>query len=187
MRWLREQLQIKLRRLPAQRIYDDSRILAAVLVPFFEKNHEPYLLFTKRTESVQHHRGEICFPGGSREERDSDLLATALREFQEEINVPSNSVEIMGRLDTLRTVSSSFLVVPYVGILQPEMQFEPNRKEVAEILEIPFRHFLDSSIFHTEMRTAEDQVVPVYYYHWKEHTIWGMTGRILKTLLELLK
>jgi 8-oxo-dGTP pyrophosphatase MutT (NUDIX family) len=187
MRALREQLEMKLRKIAARKIYDDNRILAAVIVPFFEKNNEPYLLFTKRTENLEHHGGEICFPGGSRDERDADLIATALREFQEELRIPSNSVEILGRLDTLPTVSSAFLVVPYVGILQSGAQIEPNPEEVAEVLEIPFRHFADPSVFRVEMRTIEQQLVPVYYYQWQEHMIWGITGWILKTLLELLR
>jgi 8-oxo-dGTP pyrophosphatase MutT (NUDIX family) len=184
---IKEELESKLKKVSAQKIYDDRRVLAAVVVPFFEKNSEPYLLFTKRTEMVQHHRGEICFPGGTRDETDPDLNSTALRELQEEIAVPRQSVEILGRLDTLRTVSSSYLVVPYVAILQPNLSFRPNPEEVAEILEIPFRHFLDPSIFRVEMRTVEQEVVPVYYYQWKGHTIWGITGRILKMLLDLLK
>jgi 8-oxo-dGTP pyrophosphatase MutT (NUDIX family) len=183
----RELLLAKLGKLDSQKIYDETRVLAAVIVPFFEKNNEPYLLFTKRTDTVQHHPGEICFPGGTREELDTDLRATALRELQEEIAVDTGSVEILGRLDTFRTVSSSFLVVPYVGILQPGLRFRPRSDEVAEILEIPFRHFSDESIFHMEMRNVENRTIPVYFYQWKDHVIWGITGRILKTLLDLLK
>ena len=184
---LREEIQNKLRNVNAQKIFDTERTLAAVIVPFFEKNNRAHLLFTKRTDTVQHHRGEICFPGGTREETDLDLNATALRELQEEVDIPRESVEILGRLDTLRTVSSSYLVVPYVAILQPQLNLRANPNEVAEILEIPFDHFLDPAIFRVEMRTIEQDVLPVYYYEWQGHTIWGITGRILKTLLDLWK
>lgn len=184
---LREEIQTRLRKSTSQKIFDDERTLAAVVVPFFEKNNRAHLLFTKRTDTVQHHRGEICFPGGTREEMDPDLNATALRELQEEVDIPKESVEILGRLDTLRTVSSSYLVVPYVAILQPQLLLRANPEEVAEILEIPFDHFLDPSIFRVELRTIEQEVVPVYHYEWQKHTIWGITGRILKTLLDLWK
>ncbi len=70
MKAFKQDLQNKLKETAARKIYDESRVLAAVIVPFFEKNDEPHLLFTKRTNTVQHHRGEICFPGGSREEND---------------------------------------------------------------------------------------------------------------------
>jgi 8-oxo-dGTP pyrophosphatase MutT (NUDIX family) len=187
MATLKEEIQTRLQNVSAQKIFDTERTLAAVVVPFFEKNNRAHLLFTKRTDTVQHHRGEICFPGGTREETDLDLNATALRELQEEVDIPRESVEILGRLDTLRTVSSSYLVVPYVAILQPQLHLRANPNEVAKILEIPFDHFLDPSIFRVEMRTIEQDVVPVYYYEWQGHTIWGITGRILKTLLDLWK
>lgn len=162
-----------------------DRIPAAVLIPFFEKNGHPHILFTKRTEEVQHHPGEICFPGGSRDHSDLDLLATALRELQEEVNVPPDQVEILGRLDSIKTVSSYFLVVPYVGFLKPGVLFEPSKDEVQELLEVPFEHLRDPSIFSVKQWMIDQKPRDVYYYQWRDHTIWGVTARILKTLLDL--
>jgi len=184
---LRNRILEKLRFYEPRQIQASDRIPAAVLMPFFEKDGEPHLLFTKRTAHVQYHRGEICFPGGAQERIDASLQATALRELYEEIQVPSHHVEILGRLDSIRTVSSYFLVVPYVGYLKEVTRFEPDPLEVEEILQIPFRHFEDPSIFSEEIRIVEQEPHAVYYYQWQSHTIWGLTARILKTLLDLLR
>jgi 8-oxo-dGTP pyrophosphatase MutT (NUDIX family) len=182
----REQVKAKLLQYRPQKVDAPDRIPAAVLIPFFEKEGEIHLLFTKRTDQLQHHSGEICFPGGMKETYDQDSLATALREVHEEIAVPAPNVEILGTLDELKTVVSNFLVVPYVGYISNGTQFVPNKAEVEMLLEIPFRHFRDASIFHQETRIVDHQPYPVYYYQWKNHTIWGVTGRILKSLLDLL-
>ena len=170
---------------PAQ-ITAPDRIPAAVLAPFFEKNGEPHLLFTRRTSHLQFHRGEICFPGGSREAGDSDLQATALREFSEEIRIPHEQIEILGKLENIRTVSSFFLVAPYVGYLKRNMVWDPDPHEVEQILEVPYHHLQDPAIFREEIRLVDQKPHPVYYYQWQSHTIWGVTARILKTLMDLL-
>lgn len=144
-------------------------------------------MFTKRTNHLQYHRGEICFPGGSREPADADLQETAIRELREEIDVPPSRIELLGRLDDIRTVSSSFLVTPYVGYLQTGTWFRPNKEEVEELLEIPFAHFENASIFREEERLVDGKPHAVYYYRWNSHTIWGLTAHILKTLLDMLE
>jgi 8-oxo-dGTP pyrophosphatase MutT (NUDIX family) len=121
------------------------------------------------------------------ESSDSDLLATALRELQEELDIPASSVEILGSLDEIRTVSSNFLVVPFVGYVNERVEFQPNETEVSDVLEVPFEHFLNPEIFREEMRIVDDESIPVYFYRWESHIIWGVTGRILKSLLDLLK
>lgn len=177
----------RLREYTPKNVAAPDRIPAAVLVPFFELQGELYLLFTKRTGHLHHHSGEICFPGGSRDPQDPDLLFTALRELQEEVAVPSDQVEVLGRIDDTKTVSSAFVVAPYIGFLQPNAQFSPNEIEVEQILQIPFKHFYDPSIFREEPRMVDQRNIPVYYYQWQNHTIWGLTARILKTLMEILR
>src|SRR5262249_36606085 len=162
-----------------------DRIPASVLVPFFDKDGAPHVLFTVRSRTLQYHKGEISFPGGAQEPNE-DSRTTALRELFEEVNVAANSVEILGRRDMIRKVSSSFLVVPYVGYLKPGTTFHPNEEEVAEILEVPFEHFLNPEIFREEMRVVDQRSIPVYYYQWKNHSIWGLTARILKCVIDLL-
>jgi 8-oxo-dGTP pyrophosphatase MutT (NUDIX family) len=184
---LREQLREILTRTMPMRIESSNRTRAAVLIPFFDKAEKPYILFTKRTDYVATHRGEICFPGGAQEESDPDPLRTALREFEEELGIPAANVEVLGSLDEIETVASNFLVIPYVGYLNQVPAYTANQWEVSEVLEIPFEHFQDSSIFHEEERIIDDRVSPVYFYNWESHIIWGVTGRILKSLLDLIK
>jgi 8-oxo-dGTP pyrophosphatase MutT (NUDIX family) len=183
---LRDQLADKLRSYVPQSAVATGRVPAAVLVPFFDKDGEPYVLFTKRTSHLQYHKGEISFPGGTREPEDLDLQQTALRELFEEIAIPAENVEILGSLDQIRTVSSMFLVVPYVGYLQSGTTYRMNEQEVEEILEVPFRHFENPEIFRREIRLVDQVPRNVYYYQWRNHTIWGLTARILKTLLDLV-
>jgi 8-oxo-dGTP pyrophosphatase MutT (NUDIX family) len=182
----RDEIREKLRNYSPVQLSVPDRIPAAVIVPFFEKAGVPHLLFTKRTEILQYHGGEICFPGGSRDASDLDLQATALRELFEEVAIPAEQVDVLGQLDTIRTVSSYFLVVPFVGYLKDGISFRRNQSEVEELLEIPFEHFENSSIFRKEIRMVDQQPHPVYYYRWEAHTIWGVTARILKNLLDLL-
>jgi 8-oxo-dGTP pyrophosphatase MutT (NUDIX family) len=177
----------RLREYHPKNVSAPNRIPAAVLVPFFELRGELFLLFTKRTGHLQHHSGEICFPGGSKEPQDNDLLFTALRELQEEISVPGGKVDVLGRIDDIITVSSAFVVTPYVGFLQQNANFLPNESEVEEILQVPFQHFFDPSIFQEEVRMVDQRNIPVYYYQWQNHTIWGLTARILKTLMDILR
>jgi 8-oxo-dGTP pyrophosphatase MutT (NUDIX family) len=154
---------------------------------FYDRKDSPYLVFTKRTDHVATHRGEICFPGGMMDHTDADLRATSLRELQEELSVSPEDVQILGSLDEIRTVTSNFLVVPYVGYLNHEVPFVRNESEVSQVLEIPFEHFMNPEIFHEESRIVEGRTLPVYFYRWESHIIWGVTGRILKSLLDLLK
>jgi 8-oxo-dGTP pyrophosphatase MutT (NUDIX family) len=184
---LRNQIADKLRSYVPRTVVATDRIPAAVLVPFFDKEGEPYVLFTKRTSDLQYHKGEISFPGGTREPQDADLQQTALRELFEEVAIPAEKVQILGALDQLRTVSSMFLVLPYVAYLETGATYHPNEREVEEILEVPFRHFENPEIFRQQVRLVEDRPRTVYYYQWRNHTIWGLTARILKTLIDLLK
>lgn len=184
---LRDQIADRLRSYVPRTVVATDRTPAAVLVPFFDKEDEPHVLFTKRTSDLQYHKGEISFPGGTREPEDADLRQTALRELFEEVAIPAEKVQILGTLDQLRTVSSIFVVVPYIGYLESGATYQPNEREVEEILEIPFRHFENPEIFRQEIRLVDQLPRTVYYYQWRDHTIWGLTARILKTLIDLLK
>ena len=164
---LREQLREILTRTIPKRITTSERTRAAVLIPFFNIEEQPFLLFTKRTDFVATHRGEICFPGGVQEEIDPNPLRTALREFEEELGIPAANVEILGSLDEIETVASNFLVIPYVGYLNEKIDYTANQWEVSEVLEIPFEHFSDPAIFHEEERVLDGRVLPVYFYNWE--------------------
>jgi 8-oxo-dGTP pyrophosphatase MutT (NUDIX family) len=96
---------------------DPSRRQAAVLLPLFKNATDYHLVFTKRTETLTHHKGQVSFPGGSFEPSDGDLLTTALRESYEEVGIRPEHVSILGRLDDLSTFSTSFTISPFVGLI----------------------------------------------------------------------
>lgn len=170
-------------RLPAA-----GRPLAAVLLLLYEQEGILHVLFTKRTELVEHHKGQISFPGGSYEPDDGDLRYTALRETFEEIGVNPEDVEIIGELDDIVT-NSNFLVSPYVGRLKRlgPYPFVSNTQEVAEILHVPLDHLLEEANIIEQVQEREGEVVVVHSYRFGDHLIFGATARIMRSLLDLLK
>jgi 8-oxo-dGTP pyrophosphatase MutT (NUDIX family) len=160
---------------------------AAVMLPLYEREGELHVLFTRRSELVEHHKGQISFPGGGYDAADRDLRHTAVRETWEEIGVAMDHVDIIGQLDEMITVSN-FLVRPFVGRLTEPAPypFVHSEIEVAEILEVPLEHLQDASNQMVEMRLYQGKERPHYSYRWHEHVIWGATGRILHQFLDLL-
>jgi 8-oxo-dGTP pyrophosphatase MutT (NUDIX family) len=166
-------------------IHDEKYVRAAVLIPLFKKGQEYHLLFTRRTERVEHHKGQISFPGGRRDPTDPDLLATALREAEEEMGIRRKDVQILGELDDICTITD-FCVAPFVGLIPYPYPFQVNPHEIEEVLEVPLSTLLDKAHFREEIRQKDGQPYPAFFYEYKHHTIWGATARILKQLLELL-
>ncbi len=166
-------------------ISDERLTKAAVLIPLFKKNNEYHILFTRRTEKVRHHKGQISFPGG-RQDPDEDLLTTALREASEEMGIDRKDVKILGELDDFCTLATDFCVTPFVGLIPYPYPFRVNRREIEEVLEVPLLALLDETGFREELHERNGEPFPVYFYRHNEHTIWGATARILKQLLELI-
>ncbi len=159
---------------------------AAVLVPIHENADIPHLIFIKRTEDVEHHKGQISFPGGAFDAADRDLLATALRESQEEIGLDPADVRVLGQLDDHITITN-FLVTPFVGLVRRwPYPFVPSQREVAAILEVPLAHLLDGANLRWEKRRRNGQELLLPAYQWGEEVIWGATAHILRGLLGLL-
>lgn len=159
---------------------------AAVLIPIFVDAGAPHLLLTKRTETVEHHKGQISFPGGGEEPEDPDLLATALRETHEEIGLAPASVEVWGRLDEVETVVSGFAITPFVGFIPPPVGLRPNPNEIAEIVTVPLAIFLDPANLRTEHIVRGGRLREVLFYDYPPHVIWGVTARVIKGLVGLL-
>ena len=160
---------------------------AAVLLPLYERDGELHVLFTRRSELVEHHKGQISFPGGAHDATDRDLRHTATRETWEEIGVVEDHIELVGQLDEMITVSN-FLVRPFVGrITVPgPYPFSTSEVEVAEILEVPLAHLQDEANTVAEMRHYQGRDVMMYSYAWREHLIWGATARIMRQFLEVV-
>jgi 8-oxo-dGTP pyrophosphatase MutT (NUDIX family) len=159
---------------------------AAVLIPIFKKDGEYHVLLTKRTEELEYHKGQICFPGGSRHEEDKSLQETALRETYEEVGIRPEDVEILGELDSMGTLTSNFLITPYVGIIPYPYKFTVSQHEIDELIEVPFTALADDSNYWEETRTAEGVTGKASFFKYKDKVIWGATARILKQLVDLV-
>jgi 8-oxo-dGTP pyrophosphatase MutT (NUDIX family) len=158
---------------------------AAVLIPVFEWESEYHFLLTKRTELVQTHKGHISFPGGMREGTE-DLLQTALRETFEEVGIEENRIEVLGRFHDYLSIHN-YRVTPFVGFIQWPFTTVAQIHEVAEVLMVPFRIFLDPELLRKERTVFMDREVNVYYFSYGSHEIWGLTARIIKEFMEMLK
>ena len=158
---------------------------AAVLVPLFKKGEDFHLLFTKRSEEVKYHKGEISFPGGVVDEDDSELISTALREAFEEIGLKESDVQIIGILDDIVTITE-FIVTPIVGLFPYPYPFEVSEAEIAELIEVPLASLLEEDCFSEReiLRGGQKEVVDSYQYG--NHIIWGATAWILKQFLDLI-
>ncbi len=158
---------------------------AAVLVLFYEHNGEPHVVFQKRTETVDAHKGQISLPGGAVDPEDPHLLHTALRETHEEIGVHPDDVEVLGQLDDLVTISN-FCVTPFVGWLKrPRAEWSYSRHEVAYLLEVPFSHLANPDNHVPDRRTIRGQDFTFPAYQFRDDLIWGATARMLANLLDV--
>jgi 8-oxo-dGTP pyrophosphatase MutT (NUDIX family) len=180
---LRDLLSPSLEAQPSPSLPPDTRP-AAVLVPVLTATPEPRLVFTRRSDALSRHAGEISFPGGVADEGE-ELGAAALREAREELGLASSEVEVLGALPPVHTRVSGILVVPFVGLLGRDPQFTPNAAEIAEVLEYPVAH-----LFEAGKETAlewEGQTFQAWVYEMGEHVIWGATARILWSFFDLLE
>jgi 8-oxo-dGTP pyrophosphatase MutT (NUDIX family) len=158
---------------------------AAVLVPLFQKGRDCHLLFTKRTDQVKYHKGEISFPGGTFDKEDLELQQTALREAFEEIGLKEDDIQILGALDDIVTITE-FIVTPFVGLFPYPYPFKVSPIEIAELIEVPLPSLLDEKCFGEREITQGEKRRIVYTYQYGNHTIWGATALILKQFLDLI-
>jgi 8-oxo-dGTP pyrophosphatase MutT (NUDIX family) len=166
--------------------WDDSLSPAAVLLPLYKKQGEYHILLTKRTEKVEHHKGQISFPGGAHHENDRGPVDTALRETFEEIGVCPEDVEILGELDNMVTLTSNFLVTPFVGIIPYPYKLTVNEDEIEELVEVPLSALADEKNHREEVYIIEGTKFKAIIFDYQGHVIWGATARILEQFLDLL-
>jgi len=159
---------------------------ASVLIPLYVREKALHLLLTRRTETVEHHKGQISFPGGAAEAGDADAWATALRETEEEIGVPAVAVRRLGDLRRVLT-ATGFEVSPFVGAIPWPVALVPEVEEVAEILEIPLAWLLDPRSAGERVVTWEGREVRTPVYLWRDHVVWGATARIIGDLAAALR
>lgn len=158
---------------------------AAVLVPLFMRDGSPWVLFTRRSEQLTNHSGEISFPGGAAEPHDFDFWQTALRETEEEVGIRAADVARLGRLDDFYSIYG-YRVKVCIGRYQAPYPYRVDRNEIAELIELPLARLRDPQIYHQEDWRYRGRTHPVDFYQLDGHNIWGMTAAILKQLLQRL-
>jgi 8-oxo-dGTP pyrophosphatase MutT (NUDIX family) len=155
---------------PKRKVEDKSYGFSAVLVPLYEKKGEYFVLFTKRTSKVKYHKAQLSFPGGAFNPQDGDLKSTALRETFEEIGIRPEDVDILGELDDVATLTSRYIITPFVGFIPYPYKFKVNSEEVEKILVVPLK----------VLGEGEGQC------EYEGEIIWGATFIIVKSLLRAL-
>lgn len=163
----------------------EAPIPAGVLVPVFLDAGEPHLVFTRRTEEVRDHKGQISFPGGAREAEDPSILFTALREAQEEVGLDPAHVDVVGELDDYETVTN-YRVTPFVGFIPHPYPYRPHPTEVAEVLEVPLAVLRDPARRSSKEILWKGEPRTVYYLDAGSCVVWGITARIVLQLLGAL-
>jgi len=158
---------------------------SAVLAPLYEQNGEVLVVLTRRAQHLRSHRGEVSFPGGG-QEPDEDLRTTALRESREETGLDPSSVEIIGELDHLETVTSRSFITPFVGVMPERPALEPNPHEVEKILHVPLSDLLAPDVFREERWGLPPLDRPIYFFEIVGDTIWGATAFMLRNFLALV-
>ena len=166
-------------------VTDSDLMPAAVLLLLYAKEGAYHVLLNKRSELVEHHKGEISFPGGARDPEDRDFLDTALRETEEEMGVKRGDVTILGELDDIVT-RSNFGVRVFVGTIPYPYPFKPSQDEIAEVLEVPLSVLQDPANLRQDARWVDNRLTTSNAYACGEHLVFGATATILEQFLDLL-
>lgn len=186
MKFEKENIRSLLNRHQRKKIADPLCRRSAVLIPILSVDGVPSFLFTKRTETVDHHKGQISFPGGAEDDRDDSPEATALREAREEIGLPEEMVDVLGLLHDLQT-PTGFIITPVVGWIEGNVSLQVNVEEVSELFTVPLAHFADLSRRTSRMLERNGISIEVFYYDvWRE-PVWGATANCLKQLMDLIE
>jgi 8-oxo-dGTP pyrophosphatase MutT (NUDIX family) len=162
---------------------------AAVLIPFARWNEEWQIVFTRRAETVEHHKGQVSFPGGGCEVDESTPEATALREAKEEIGLAPEDVHVLGRLNDIITITN-YRVTPIVGVIPWPYQFHPEPAEVGRVFTIPLTWLAERANWDEQTVTPPgmSRAFPVIRYHqYDGELLWGASARITQDLLRTLK
>lgn len=164
----------------------DGLMPAAVMLLLYRKDGEYCVLLNKRSMLVEHHKGEMSFPGGAKDPEDADFQATALRETHEEMGIAPDDITILGRLDD-NVTRSNFLVKVFVGTIPYPYEFQPSSVEIAEVVEIPIDVLRDPATLRWDSRIEDGNRVAVRSYGYQQHLVYGATAKILDQFLDLIE
>ncbi len=160
---------------------------SAVLVLLYPRRDELHLPLIVRPTYDGAHSGQVAFPGGGFEEGDANLTATALRETEEELGIAPQDMQVLGELTQLYIRPSNYQVHPTVGRIAYRPAFQPNVREVAQLLEVPLNTLLDPAHLRRERWHLQDRSALVPFFAIQGQTIWGATAMILSELLAVVR
>jgi 8-oxo-dGTP pyrophosphatase MutT (NUDIX family) len=159
---------------------------AAVLIPLIERDDGLNVLLTYRSADLEHHAGQISFPGGGLEKRDVDAESGALRETEEEIGLGREYVRVLGRLPD-HVIISGYQVTPVVGLVRPGFTLQLDPTEVAGTFEAPLQRLFDPATHLSRRYRAGEEELEAFDLPWEGHNIWGATAGMLLTFRDLLE
>ena len=159
---------------------------AAVMLLLYRKGDDYCVLLNKRSMTVEHHKGEMSFPGGAKDPEDADFEATARRETYEEMGIAPDDITLLGRLDD-NVTRSNFLVKVFVGTIPYPYDFRPSSIEIAEVVEIPLGVLRDPASWRWDSRIEDGKRVAVRSYGYQEHLVYGATAKILDQFLDVVE
>lgn len=157
---------------------------AAVLIPITDRA-EPGVILTQRPTWLRSHAGQVAFPGGKIDDSDENSIFAALREAEEELNIPPARVEVIGVADTYYS-GSGYSIAPVVGIIPPDLELRPNPQEVEDWFEVPLAFLLDPANSIKKEAQWNGQQRSYYDMQWGERRIWGVTAGIIANLVRRL-
>ncbi|WP_395636903.1 CoA pyrophosphatase [Sphingorhabdus sp.] len=157
---------------------------AAVLIPITDRA-EPGVILTQRPTWLRSHAGQVAFPGGKVDDTDENSIFAALREAEEELNIPPARVEVIGVADTYYS-GSGYSIAPVVGIIPPDLELQPNPQEVEDWFEVPLAFLLDPANSIKKEANWNGQQRSYYDMQWGERRIWGVTAGIIANLVRRL-
>ena len=167
-------------------IGDEHGPNSAVLCAVWEEDGEARVLLTRRTAWLRSHSGQVAFPGG-RVEPGESLVDAALREAHEEVGLDPSSVEVIGQLSRMHTISSGAGIYPFVGVLRGgRPTLEANPDEVDRVFDVALGELMADGVFHEEIWGIAETERPIYFFEVDNETVWGATARMLYELLLLV-
>ena len=161
---------------------------SAVLIPVFRNAAGEATLVLVRRGDHGVHGGQLAFPGGKRDPADASLLATALRETEEEIGLPATAIKVLAALPPISTRTTGFYIAPFLARIAPLPTWRFAQPEIAEVLEVPLRHLADPANAGQELWDFPGHSTPELISFWRigPHYLWGATYRMLHPLLPRL-
>ncbi len=157
-----------------------------VLLLLYPIDSRLHLVLTRRTEELSSHKGQISLPGGAREPGES-FEEAALREAHEELNLNPADVQVLGRLSPLYIPPSNYCIRPVVGYTPARPDFQPDPREVAEVLEVPLAELLNPATVREEDWFLRGMTVRVPFFAVQQHKVWGATAMVLAEFVALIR